>query len=841
MGTTTFKSFCLLLPGILCFTLPAGAAASLNALRPFGFPETGAALPQAELIEASNGKLYGTTTAGGTAGKGALFRVNKDGSDLYVLKSFGLATNDAQRPVAAVIEASDGLLYGTTSEGGALGRGTVFQLDKGGANFVVLHSFDGTNGANPEAKLLEATDGWLYGTASGGGPGTNDYGVVFRLQKNGSGFQLLKSFGGTNGANPEGGLIEAADGGLYGTTCYGGGTNIPNLTASWSSNVGTVFRLEKDGSGFSVLKHFHYATSWSSQTNGNYPYGQLVQTANGFLFGMTSSGGRGMAGTLYRVNTNGANFATLRELTNATWANPVAGLTLGSDGMLYGATFEGGTAGGGILFRIDQNGSNYLTLTNLVLGLGPAAGLTETAEGELVGTTLLGGTSGEGTIFKIKKDGSGFTILRNLSASGGDGRSAYATLTSGRDGQFYGTTRLGSDQNAGTVFAIDPLGRGYRVLAGLSTGNIASPTAALVEGENGMLYGNSLSGGTNSSRGVLFQLSRDGQGLTRLHDFGATGDGYFVNAALTKATNGYFYGVTTLGSALFRVLPDGSDYSVVKLLSSGALNPMQQLLQASDGKLYGTAYFSYLTSTTNATNGCIFRIDLNGSNYTVLKFFTNRVTTGANPNSPLLEASDGKLYGTTYAGGTTNEAGAVYRLNKDGTGFQLLRGFTGVQGDGRHPCGRIVEGADGFIYGTTERGGTNDQGTLFQIAKDGSSFASLASFDALTGAYPRGGVTLGPNDALYGTTDQGGSLGNGTIFRYGTALEYISQVTSSNGQVHITCVGASGTNYVVERSSDLANPGSWTFVQATNAPGSGDFQVVDQTPVADRAFYRLKR
>ncbi|MFO1513744.1 MAG: choice-of-anchor tandem repeat GloVer-containing protein [Verrucomicrobiota bacterium] len=289
MGTTTPKSFCLALPLILLVTHSAGAAA-LTTLRPFGFPDAGTALPQSELMEASDGKLYGTTASGGTAGKGALFRVNKDGSDLHVLKSFGLATDDAQRPVAALIEASDGLLYGTSSEGGALGRGTVYQLDKGGSNFVVLHHFAGTNGAYPEAKLLEASDGWLYGTASGGGPSTNDYGVVFRLQKTGAGFQLLKSFGGVDGANPEGGLIEATDGGLYGTTCYGGGTNLANVTSTGSSNVGTVFRTGERWIEFLVLKQLR-ASITACQTNGNYPYGQLVQPRADFSTAASSAAG----------------------------------------------------------------------------------------------------------------------------------------------------------------------------------------------------------------------------------------------------------------------------------------------------------------------------------------------------------------------------------------------------------------------------------------------------------------------------------------------------------------------------------------------------------------------
>ena len=834
MSAAKPKSFCLLFSSLFLVSQAANAA-SLTALRAFGSPEKAAATPQAELIEASDGKLYGTTAAGGSADKGTVFRMNKDGTGFLILRSFGSITNDGQRPVASVIEASDGFLYGTTGEGGEFGRGTVFQLDKAGGSFALLKSFDGTNGAYPEAKLLEGSDGLIYGTTSGGGPGTNDYGVVFRLNKNGLGFQLLKAFSGTNGANPEGGLLEAADGGLYGVTLYGGGTN-----------VGTLFRLEKDGSSFSVLKHFlRYASPSPAQTNGYFPYGQLVEGTNGFLFGTTSAGGRNLAGTVYRINTDGSGFATLRELASSTGSSPLNGLALASDGLLYGTTFDGGTNGGGVVFRIDQNGSNYMTLTNVVSGQCPAATVLETSDGNLIGTTQLGGVSGDGTIFKLQKNGAGFTTVHNFSSAGGDGESSYASLTLGSDGRFYGTTRLGSASGAGALFTIDPLGRGYQIIAALSGTNGANPTASLIELANGVMAGTSPYGGS-SNRGTIFAASFAGQDLSTLHSFGVTSAGHFALAALTKATNGFLYGVTTLGGAsaggtLFRVSPDGSGYTVLRHFASGGFNPMQPLLQASDGLLYGTTYFSYLSSAPSTTNGCIFRIDENGNNFAVLKYFSPQ-TNGANPMSPLLEASDGKLYGTTYAGGTTNDAGTVFRLNKDGGSFEVLKAFIGVNGDGRHPCGRIVEASDGFLYGTTERGGTNDQGTLFRLAKDGSGYSQLARFDSDKGAYPRGGVALGPNDALYGTTDQGGVNGVGAIFRYGTALEYISQVVISNQQAVLTCIGEAGTNYIIERTTDLTAPAStWSLVQSTNAPASGQFLITDQLPNSPNAFYRMKR
>jgi uncharacterized repeat protein (TIGR03803 family) len=209
--------------------------------------------------------------------------------------------------------------------------------------------------------------------------------------------------------------------------------------------------------------------------------------------------------------------------------------------------------------------------------------------------------------------------------------------------------------------------------------------------------------------------------------------------------------------------------------------------------------------------------------------------------SPLLEASDGKLYGTTYAGGTSNNAGTVYRLNKDGSGFEFLRAFNGVGGDGRHPSGRLVEGADGALYGTTERGGTNGWGTLFSLNKNGGGFAVLAVFGDALGKYPRGGLVIGPDGGFFGTTDQGGAMGFGTIFRYGPPIEEITGLSFNGAQPSLTCMGLPGTNYYVERTAQLGPAAAWSVVSSTNAPASGGFEVIDESAPSAGAFYRLRR
>ena len=831
----------ILFPVLLAGTISVGAGPSFSTVHPFGFGAASGANPSAELIEGNDGALYGTTSGGGSAGQGILFRINKDGSGYQVLKSFGTVPGDGVRPMAAVIEATDGALYGTTDGGGQWGYGTLFRSDKTGANFNILTSFTGANdGAYPEARLLQASDGLLYGTASGGG--VNDSGTVFRLATDGSAFQTLVQFAGTNGANPEGPLLEASDGLLYGTTSSGGKTN-----------VGTFFRLNKDGSAFTILKNLvtiptTYGTL--SQTNGTAPYGGLIEATNGALFALTSAGGTNTTGSILSLNKDGTGYRVVYQFgayasTNAR--SPVGDLLQASDGRLYGTTLDGGTSANGTVFRIDQSGSNYTVLARLSGIRYPAAGLLEASDGALYGTTQFGGDFGAGAIFKLQKDGTGFTVLSSFSPSGGDGQSPEATVTLANDGLLYGTARFGGTLGAGAAFALRFDGRAYRLVSTFAIGGPFGPLASLIQATNGALFGTTQFGGPTMN-GAIFSVQTDGTGFSQLYSFPTSGTGQEPRAALIQASDGALYGTTTFGGnagkgTLFRLNADGSGYSVLFHFASGtngpAQTPMQPLLEASDHKLYGTLY-STANSSGLSNNGAIFAINKDGSSYTVLKSFVYPVTDGASPMSPLLEGSDGMLYGTTY-GGATNNAGTVYRLNKGGTSFQIIRSFTGVGVDGRHPCGNLVEGADGVIYGTTERGGTNDQGTLFSLNKDGSSYTVLAGFGGANGQNPRGGLTLGPDGALYGTTDQGGSMGFGTVFRYGPPIEEIADFQIASAAASLTCIGLPWTNYWIERTSDLTAPATWTSFYSTNAPNDGTFGVVDPAPLPSSAFYRLRR
>jgi uncharacterized repeat protein (TIGR03803 family) len=267
--------------------------------------------------------------------------VSKDGSSYSVLHDFGSYEGDGIG-AGTLLASNDGLLYGATDGGGNAGGGggTVFKLRMDGSGFSVLYSFGSMwhDGSIPSGLLL-GSDSVLYGTTSGGGLYGNQYsdgpGTVFRLNTDGSGYTILHNFGsGSDGRNPRG-LIEASDGALYGTTDLGG-------LNGW----GTVFKLNKDGSGYAILHNF------GNGSDGSAPLG-LVEGRGGALFGAADGGGFGR-GTVFRLNKDGSRYEVLYSFgaTGTDGQGPRAGLIQGSNGAFYGTTSDGGDFGFGTVFRI---------------------------------------------------------------------------------------------------------------------------------------------------------------------------------------------------------------------------------------------------------------------------------------------------------------------------------------------------------------------------------------------------------------------------------------------------------------------------------------------------------
>jgi uncharacterized repeat protein (TIGR03803 family) len=465
----------------------------------------------AALLEGSDGVLYGTTYLGGSVNNGTVFKLNKDGSGYKILYQFAGA-GDGQKPYAALVEGTDGTLYGTTKLGGPGSGGTIFKLRKDGSGYGIIRYFtftygSSTDGCCPSAPLLKASDGMLYGTTQSGG--TNSFGTIFRMNTDGQNYGILHHFGGfLDGRTPDV-LTEAEDGTLFGTTEMGG-----------TNSYGTVFKLNKDGTGYAVLHHFAYRG-----LDGQSPYSGVIEADDGLLYGTTQSGGAsGNCGTVFRLNEDGSGYTNLHNFGTicGDGSQPVSGLIQTADGTFYGTTSKGGYLNFGIIFKLDNGGTGYSIFHEFsasVDGNQPWSPVIQASDGVLYGTAY-GGIAGDGVVYKLNSDGSGYSIIHHFGLDcAADGINPDAAVIEGSDGALYGTTYTGGSDYAGTVFKLNKDGSGFTVLLSEGSEN------ALIEGSDGALYGTAYYGGLTNANSV-FKLNKDGSGYTILHHFtGGTADG----------------------------------------------------------------------------------------------------------------------------------------------------------------------------------------------------------------------------------------------------------------------------------------------------------------------------
>ena len=194
----------------------------------------------------------------------------------------------------------------------------------------------------------------------------------------------------------------------------------------------------------------------------------------------------------------------------------------------------------------------------------------------------------------------------------------------------------------------------------------------------------------------------------------------FLQAQVYKVLHGTSFrgGENNTGTLFYQTPEAPSSHTFISFDKVGPLSPFGALTLASDGQLYASS-----AGGGNFNHGTIIRMGSNEEAPTILHHFNK--TSDAAPRCTLIEGSDGKLYGTTYEGGSA-ESGTVFSLGKDGAGFAILHEFTGS--DGSSPWAGIMEGSDGQLYGTTESGGNAFGGVLFKIKKDGSGFTVLRHF-----------------------------------------------------------------------------------------------------------------
>jgi uncharacterized repeat protein (TIGR03803 family) len=420
--------------------------------------------PYAGLIQGTDGNLYGTTDAGGANGFGTAFKVTTNGAltSLYSFCSHSMngTCTDGYGPGAPLVQGTNGAFYGTTQGGGLAscnnggGCGTLFSITAGG-KLKTLHDFDLTDGYAPMAALIEGANGKFYGTTPGGG--SNGLGTVFNVTAGGT-LKTLYSFGnGTDGTNPNAGLVQAANGKFYGTAFDGGN----------SSSRGTVFSITASG----TLKTIYDFCSKKGCPDGADPYGPLVQAPGGSFYGTTAGGGRHSFGTVFSI-TAGGKLKILHSFTGTDGDDPQTGLVLGTDGNFYGTTYEGGAncsnTGCGTIFEITPSGT-LMTLynfcsqggSNCTDGSYPDGTLVQDTNGIFYGTTQQGGggANGGGTVFSLSVGLGPFVKTNPTSGMVGAAVTILGTnLTAATSVTFNGTTATFTVKSKSEITTTVPIG-----------------------------------------------------------------------------------------------------------------------------------------------------------------------------------------------------------------------------------------------------------------------------------------------------------------------------------------------------------------------------------------------
>jgi uncharacterized repeat protein (TIGR03803 family) len=317
---------------------------------------------------------------------------------------------------------------------------------------------------------------------------------------------------------------------------------------------------------------------------------------------------------------------------------------------------------------------------------------------------------GDGTIFSLSTNG---TLTTLVSFDGTNGAMPVAGLIQSTNGLFYGTTKLGGSNSAGTVFSMTSDGALNSLYSFAGTNDSIDPFTALAQDAAGNFYG-ATSNNAMPGDGNIFKMAPDGLPAT-LYSFTGGLDGTLPSGALALGTDGNFYGmtgtgreITTVYGNVFKMTPEGLLTNLYSFTGgTDGYSPVGQLAQGTDGNFYGVTKFNYIKGIL--FYGTIFKVTPSGALTTL---YSLNYSDGAYPFAGLILASDGNFYGTTYTG-AGDPYGTVFRVTPAGA-FATLTALNNSD-DGAYPEAALAEGADGSLYGTTTSGGPGGHGTIFRI------------------------------------------------------------------------------------------------------------------------------
>ena len=640
----------------------------LTTLVSFGYAN--GAYPRAALSQDVAGNFYGTTFQGGAYSNGTVFMMTPTGL-LTNLYSF-TGGNDGAQPVAGLFYGSDGNFYGTTANGGAYGVGTLFTIAPNGS-LVTRIQFDGFNGANPQAPLAARLGEFLFGTTPNGGAfnrGTIfslDFSSAPQITAQPS---SQAGFVGQNlvfdvavlGAAPlfyewQRNGTNLSDGG----NISGSSTRVLRLANVTSADAATYLVTVSNLLGAANSAGAVLTVSSSAPYFVVQPTNQTLAPGTNTTLVASALGNQPL---LYHWQKNGTNLTDAGNVSgSATIVLTLTNVTQANNGTycLIASNSLGAAASSNAILTVVPSSAAGISLATLYSFAGGNDGGTPNAlvagsNGILYGTTEFGDQ--RGTVFTVNTNGAVATLAWFGPANG---FTPLAGMAQGSDGNFYGSTEFGGTNFVGNIFEMTPAGAlsNFYSFTGGSDGS--SPTAALLPGADGNFYGTTATGGNNDA-GNIFKLTPGGL-LTNLYSFTNGADGSGPVGALAQGTDGNFYGVTKHNTisgypfygTIFKITPNGALTTLYALNYTDGAYPFAGLIQGSDGNFYGTTYTGY-----GDGNGTVFSITPGGTLTTLVAF--DGFDDGAHPETPLVEGADGSLYGTTSAGGPGG-SGTVFRLS----------------------------------------------------------------------------------------------------------------------------------------------------------------------------------
>lgn len=636
-------------------------------------------------------------------------------------------------------------LFGVTSSGGTDNIGVIFKTDANGENQSVVYNLAYKSpGLKPENGKLCELNGKLYGTTANGG--SNNMGVLYEYNPTNDIYVKLHDFDGENsGRAPYSNVILASNGKLYGTTLYGG-----------INDLGTLF--EYDIATNTLTKKLDF----DGANMGMNVYANVIQAANGKLYGLTNRGGTNGVGVLYEYDYTTETFTKLLDFeTVSSGIGPTIMVEV-ENNILYGTGSGGGANNNGTIFEYNITTSTFtkkFDFESVSSGYNPTLTLMKASNGNLYGLTRNGGLNNLGVLYEYNISTEIFT--KKLDFSTEIGSTPNGRLQEALNGKLYGLTYYGGLNNKGVIFEFDPTTDVYTKKFDFDVNSGSNPNGSFMQASNGKLYATARAGGMGNS-GVLFEYDTETGNFDKKLDFNYANMGASFRAGFAKGLNNKLYLVSASGGKyLYGTLLefDPANNTLSKKYDFSIDNAPQDahdaaVLYASNDKIYGvSAYYG--------GKEVLFEFDLQTNTYTTKVSFSDPIL-GAGPTE-LIEATNGKIYGMTNYGGVNNN-GVLFEYDFVDNAYSKLFDFGGIFGGS--PSHALFQASNGKLYGMTGNGGANNKGTLFEFDISTNTFTKKFDFSTTNPGNARASLIELDSGILYGFTYSGGINSVGIIFEF---------------------------------------------------------------------------